>query len=134
MIDKLRTTIDILYYFLEHKKDQTFVIVLISAKEIDLYDLLKNEKRETDMLFKINKEENLHAVLCQKTKVEGGYRFAERLLRKILLSGGHSIYTVALEVRTTKYAIKEVILRLTDAYFQARSENKEGEIVFRSLY
>ncbi len=107
MIDKLRTSIDILYYFLEHKKDQTFVIVLISAKEIDLYDLLKNEKRETDMLFKINKEENLHAVLCQKTKVEGGYRFAERVLRKILLSGGHSIYTVALEVRTTKYAIKK---------------------------
>ncbi|MCD6654789.1 MAG: hypothetical protein LT067_08535 [Sulfurovum sp.] len=134
MIDKLETTLDILYYFLEHKKDQTFVIVLISAKDIDLCDLLKKEKRDTDMLFKIHKEDDLYAVICQKTKVEGGYRFAERLLRKILLSNGHSVYSVALEIRTTKYSIKEAILRLIDTYFQAKAENKEGEIVFRSLY
>ena len=107
--------------------------MLISAKNIDMGILLEKEKRDTDILFEIDKEDAVYLMLCQDTKVDGGYRFAERIIRNIVLDNGSDIYCTELEVRTTRHVVKDVILKLVESYIKTKQENKSGEISFRSL-
>ena len=133
MLDKLEATIDIIYYLMENENQQAFVLMLLTAKDVDLNTLLDREKRETDILFEIDKEEPLYVMLCQDTKVDGGYRFAERLIRNIQLDKGSEIYCTELEVRATHYTPKQVILKLLETFAKSKLSNKSNEIVFRSL-
>ncbi len=133
MLDKLEATIDIIYYLMENENQQAFVLMLLTAKDVDLSTLLDQEKRETDVLFEIDKEEPLYVMLCQDTKVDGGYRFAERLIRQIQLDEGSDIYCTELEVRATHYTPKQVILKLLETFVKSKLSNQSNEIVFRSL-
>lgn len=133
MLDMLQTTIDIVYYLMEHENAESFVLMMLSAEDIDLPTLLAKEKRSTDFLFEIDKEESLYVMLCQDTKVDGGYRFAERIIRNIVLDKGREIYCTELEIRATHYAPKILILKLLETFIKSKQMNKSGEIIFRSL-
>ena len=133
MLDELETTIDIIYYLMEQEKEQSFVLMLLTAQGVDLNTLLDKEKRETDILFEIDKEESLYVMLCQDTKVDGGYSFAERVIRNIQLDEGKDIFCTELEVRATHYSAKHVILKLLETFVKSRLTDKSNEIVFRSL-
>jgi len=133
MVDKLTATIDIMYYLMERGEEQAFVIMLVSAENIDVETLLEKEKRNTDILFEIDKEASLYAIICQDTKIDGGYHFAERVVRNMLLHKSDDIYCTELEVRTTAHNIKYVIFKLIETYIKAKEDKKQGEIVFKSL-
>ncbi|MEA3433879.1 MAG: hypothetical protein U9R13_04805 [Campylobacterota bacterium] len=133
MVDKLTSTIDIMYYLMSRGEEQAFVVMLVSAQNIDLKTLLTKEKRNTDILFEIDEEDSLYAIICQNTKIDGGYYFAERVLRNMILDKGEDIYCTELEVRTTVHDIKYVILKLIETYIESKQDKKQGEIVFRSL-
>ena len=132
--EKLEKPIEFLYYLMEREKENPFVLILLSAEDVDVGKMLQSEKRDTDLLFEVDKENNLFALLCQETKVDGGYRFAERILRTLLLDQAHSTYCAEIEVRSTKYDIKEVIFKAIESYIGIKAEGKEGEICFRSLH
>lgn len=134
MLDTLQTTIDIVYYLMEQEHEQSFVLMLMTAKDIDLQALLTKEKRDTDILYEIDKEGSLYVMLCQDTKVDGGYRFAERVIRNILLDNGNEVYCTELEIKSTHYKPKQVILKLLETFIKSKQMNKTGEIVFRSLH
>jgi len=134
MLDMLQTTIDIVYYLMEHEEEQAFVLMLVTAKELDLGTLLENEKRETDILFEIDKGDSLYVMLCQDTKVDGGYHFAERIIQNIQANEGKDIYCTELEIRSTHYSSKHVILKLLETFIKSKQENQTDEIVFRSLH
>ena len=133
MLDQMQTTIDIVYYLMDHEDEQSFVLMLLSAKDIDMGALLDKEKRDTDILFEIDKEDSLYVMLCQDTKVDGGYRFAERIIRNIQLDNGNDIYCTELEIRSTHYSPKQVILKLLETFIKSKHTNQSNEIVFRSL-
>ncbi len=133
MVDKLTTTIDIMYYLMERGEERAFVIMLVSAENIDVETLLEKEKRNTDILFEIDKEASLYAIICQDTKIDGGYHFAERVVRNMLLHKSEDIYCAELEVRTTAHNIKYVVFKLIETYIKAKEDKKQGEIVFKSL-
>jgi len=133
VMEKMEKPIELMYYLMEREHEKPFVIMLISAVDIDVESLLNEEKRDTDLLFKIDEERNIYALICQETKVDGGYRFAERLLRTLVLHNAHTIYCTEMEVRSTRYDIKEVIFKAIESYINAHKEQKESEIVFRSL-
>jgi len=134
IMEKMEKPIELMYYLMERENEKPFVIILISAQDIELDSLLRTEKRDTDLLFKIEEDKNLFALICQETRVDGGYRFAERLLRSVVLNNGHSVYCTEMEIRSTKYAIKEVIFKSIESYITAKKEKKEGEITFKSLH
>jgi len=134
MLDMLQTTIDIVYYLMEHQDEQAFVLMLVTAKELDLETLLEKEKRDTDILFEIDKEDSLYVMLCQDTKVDGGYHFAERIIQNIRANEGKDIYCTELEIRSTHYSPKHVILKLLETFIKSKQENQTDEIVFRSLH
>ena len=133
LLDELQTTIEIVYYLMEQEKEQAFVLMMLTAQDVDLNTLLNNEKRDTDILFEIDKDEPIYVMLCQDTKVDGGYHFAERVIRNIQLDEGKEIYCTELEVRATHYSPKHVVLKLLETFVKSRQLNKSNEIVFRSL-
>lgn len=133
-MDKLEKPLNLMYYLMEREDEQPFVLIFISAKNIELEKFLDREKRDTDLLFEIDDTRNLFAVVCQETKVDGAYRFAERLLRNLIEENADTVYCIELEVRSTKHDVKDVIFKSVERYITSIKENKEGEIVFRSLH
>jgi len=134
MVKELENTIDMMFYLMNNSAGNNFVLMLIRADNIELKELLEKEKRDTDIVYEIDKDDSVCAMICQETKVDGGYRFAERIIRNINLDEGANIYCAELEVRTTKYSSKDIIFRIVDAFVKARQTEKTGEIIFKSIY
>ena len=134
MYKTLDDTLDIMFYLMQKNMENTFVLMLISAKGLELENLLKEQKRDTDLLYAIDEKEGIYAMVCQETKVDGGYRFAERLIEHIDSAKGTDIYCAELEVRTNKYSTKDIIFRTMDTYLKAKHEERSGEIIFKSVY
>jgi GGDEF domain-containing protein len=134
MVKELENSIDMMYYLMNKSSNDTFVLMLITADNIELKNLLKKEKRDTDIVYDVGDDECICAMICQETKVDGGYRFAERIIRNITLDKGDNIYCAELEVRTTKYSSRDIIFRIVDAFVKARQVGKSGEIIFKSIY
>ncbi|MEO1953857.1 MAG: hypothetical protein ABGW74_04055, partial [Campylobacterales bacterium] len=133
MVDKLSTTIDILYYLMDRGEGRAFVIVMFSAKCLNVDHILKKEKRNTDILFEIDKEKSIYAIVCQDTKVDGGYRFAQRIMSKMIEEDARDIYLTELEVRTNKYDIKYIVFKLLESFIKVKIEGREKEIDYNSL-
>jgi len=133
LMEKLENAIDIVYYLMDHKDEETFVLLLMNAKNVELGILLEKEKRDSDILFEIDKEKSIYALLCQDTKVDGGYRFAERIIANIVTKDGTDIYCAELEVRSTKYKVRDVMLKLVETFIKTQKEGKSGEIIYKSL-
>jgi len=134
MIKQIKDALDLMFYLRERSQDHSFVLMLITANNMDLKKLLEYEKRDTDIVYDIDDEECICAVICQETKVDGGYRFAERIIRNILLDKGTNVYCSEIEVRTSKYSAKDVIFSVVDGFVKARQKDCSGEIVFKSIY
>ena len=132
-LDKLQTTIDVIYYLSEHENAESFVLMAVTAKDVDLAPLLEYQKRDTDILFEIDKEEALYVMLCQDTKVDGGYRFAERIIDNIQSENGNEIYCTEMEIKSTHYSPKQLILKLLETFIKSKQMNKTDEIIFRTL-
>ena len=49
-------------------------------------------------------------MLCQDTKVDGGYHFAERIIKHIISKEGTDIYCAEVEVRSTRLSSKKCYL------------------------
>jgi hypothetical protein len=133
LMEKLKNAIDIVYYLMDHQDEDEFVLLLMNAENVELEILLEEAKRDSDILFEIDKEKSIYAMLCQDTKVDGGYRFAERIIRNIVSKDGTDIYCAELEVRSTSYNLKDVILKLVETFIKAKQDGKSGEIIYKSL-
>ena len=134
MVDKIESTIEILYYLMEQEDEDSFVMLLLSLEEVNLYSLIAKQKRNTDILFEIDSEKSVYVVLCQDTQVDGGYHFAKRLVQNINeTKENKNLYCIALEVRSSKLNIKTVIFKLIETFINAKQEKKSGEIIYRSL-
>jgi len=133
MIKQLEKTIEVVYYLMEHEDVESFVLILLSAKNIDVDKLLKNEKRNTDLLFEIDKKESIYVMVCQDTKVDGGYHFSERIIKNIHRNDGVDVYCSEVEVRSTQHEIKSIIFKLIETYMKSKADNQINEIVYKSL-
>lgn len=133
MIDKMSTTIDLLYYLISRGEERSFVIMLISADEVNLKTLICSQKRDTDILFDIEQNESLYALICQDTKVDGAYMFAQRLVKNLKKEGATNIYCAELEVKSAKNDIKYIIFRAIESYVDAVQNKKDSEIVFKTI-
>lgn len=136
MIESLEKVTDLMLYFLdrEHVK---FTYILMQSESDDLDSFLRQYKRNTDLLLSIEGDRMMSVLICQETDVEGGYRFAERLIRKLNIDHEkQSICCDVMTVSTTRYTSKQVIYRLFETYVKSmRKDNKEksGEIEFSTL-
>ncbi len=133
LMEKLTNAIEIVYYLMDHQDEETFVLLLLKAQNVELGTLLETEKRDSDILFEVDKEKSTYAMLCQDTKVDGGYRFAERIINNITSNDGTDVYCAELEVRSTNYKLNGVILKLVETFIKVQREGRSGEIIYKSL-
>ena len=133
LLDKLKHSIEVLYYLMDNGRENSFVVALISADGIDLKAHVQEQKRNTDLLFEIDKDKNLYAVLCQGTEVDGGYYFVKRLVDTIHKRGGSNIYCSEIDVQNTRHSIQEIVFRLLNMYSRAKADKQDGKISFHSL-
>jgi hypothetical protein len=134
MLDQLSTTIDIVYYLMNRGEERSFVVMLISAEECNVEEILEAQKRNTDILFEIDKEESIYAIICQDTKIDGGFHFGERVMRYLTHHDAKDPYCIELEVRATTHDVKYIIFRLIETYIAAKQKKQSGEIIFKTLY
>ncbi len=132
-IKELTDTVDLMFYLMERNNDNSFVIMLIEAEYLNLQKILIQEKRNTDIVFNIDKNENIFALICQETKVDGGYHFAKRVTEKLGKHGVLEIYSSVVAVKTSRYSAKDIIFRAVDQFVKARHDNKNGEINYKSI-
>ena len=131
MMDQLRTTLEFLYYLMDHRGKFSFTMILFSADEhLKLENLLKKWKRDTDILIEIDKINNVYVLLCQSTDKEGGEQFGEILMSNMRLLGGTSGYCVETEVQTTAYTIQEVIFTMVEKYIDIKREEESNKVFF----
>lgn len=133
MMDVLEKPLEMVYYLMEQNSSRQFVLLLMSAEHSNIQKVFKFEKRDTDILFEIDKEQSLYAILCQDTRVDGGYRFAERLIKKLFAEDAKDIYCAELEVRSTNYTIKQIIFKIIETFIQAKADEKKNHIIYKSL-
>lgn len=132
MVEELQKPLEVLYYLMDHG-EQSVVLILLSSECVRLDEILIEQKRDTDIMYEIDKEKSIYALLCQETKVDGGYIFEQRLEQSIVKAGGKKLFSAELEIKTTKYQTKDVIMKLLDMYLYAVENNKDAEVVFRTL-
>jgi hypothetical protein len=116
------------------KTDTKFTIIILKAEFDKLYDYLMGTKRDSDILKSIDKKINLYAIICQDTTVDGGYMFAKRLLKTLIKDKKvHDATCVAVEVRTTRYSVRNIIYKAFQLYITARHKSHLNEIKYHSL-
>jgi len=130
MMDTLRTTVEFLYYLMDHRNRASFTMILISTEGLKLDTMLQHWKRETDILFEIDKANNVYVLICQSTNREGAKKFAEILLSNIHVNGGTSTYCVAAELRSTSSTIQEVIFTMVEKYIAVKKDHDSERIFF----
>jgi len=130
IMDQARTTLEFLYFLMDHRGKLSFTMILLSADDLELESLLQEEKRQTDILLEVDRENNLYMLLCQSTDLEGGEQFAEILMSSIRMRGGNSSYCVETELKTTSYTIQEVIFTMVEKYIEIKRENEFNKVFF----
>jgi len=134
MLDELSTTIEIVYYLMNRGEERSFVVMLVTADDCEVERVLQEQKRNTDILFTLDKEKAIYAIICQDTKIDGGYHFGERVMRHLKINEAKDPYCIELEVRNTTYDIKYIIFRLMETFLQTKDEKRSGEIIFKTLH
>jgi len=130
MMDKLRTTVEFLYYLMESREKMSFTMILISADNLKLELLFPKWKRQTDVLIEIDKINNVYVIICQATDKEGGQVFAEILMSNIHMHGGVTSYCVITELTSTNYSIQQVIFTMVEKYIYLKQEKKSNKVFF----
>lgn len=133
MMDKLRTTVEFLYYLMDSREKLSFTMILISADDLQLAHLLPKWKRQTDVLIEIDKDQNVYAIICQATDKEGAQVFGEILMSNIYMHGGKTTYCVETELKNTQHTIQEVIFNMVEKYIYIKQEQKSNHVYFATL-
>jgi len=130
MMDELGTTMEFFHYLMNHREKSSLTIILLSADDLNLDNLLPKWKRQTDILFELDKVNNVYVIICQSTDRDGGKQFAEILMSNIHMHGDCDTYCVVSESKTTTYPIQEVIFKMVEKYIGIKEDKKANRVFF----
>jgi len=134
MLDTLRTTMEFLYYLMDHRSKSPFSMILITSDKLQPFHELQKMKRGTDLLFELDKEHGTYVFICQATDQEGGEQYAEILLSGIRTHRGvDDSYCVLTTFHSTQYSIQDAIFRMVETYIHARKIGRSGEVIINDL-
>ena len=130
MLDEMGTTLEFFYYLMNNKRESSTMMILLSADDVSLENLLPKWKRNTDVLFELDRQRNVYVILCQSTDREGVEQFAEILIANIRLHSAGDIYCVVSESKTTSSSAQEVIFKLVERYIKIKDAGKANKVYF----
>ena len=136
MIDRLEKITDMMLYFLDRQHIK-FTYILMCASDENFESFLREEKRDTDILVPIDEKQTLYAIVCQETDIEGGYRFAERIIRLLDIEKHHEcLHCSVLTVSSTHYSTQQIIFHLLESYLALSKKEpaeRRAQIEFSTL-
>lgn len=133
MLEEMGTTLEFFYYLMNNKRESSTTMILLSADDVNLEHLLPKWKRNTDVLFELDKKRNVYVILCQSTNIEGVEQFAEILIANIRLHTSGDIYCVVSESKTTSSNAQEVIFKMVERYIKIKDAGKANKVYFTDL-
>ncbi len=133
MMEEMGTTLEFFYYLMNNKRESATTMILLSADEVKLTHLLPKWKRNTDILFELDKERNVYVMICQSTDNEGGKQFADILISNIRLHSAGDIYCVVSESKTASSSAQEVIFKMVEKYIKIKDAGKANKVFFTHL-
>ena len=133
MLDEMGTTLEFFYYLMNNKRESSTTMILLSADDVHLEHLLPKWKRNTDVLFELDKKRNVYVILCQSTDIEGVKQFAEILIANIRLHSAGDIYCVVSESKTSSSSSQEVIFKMVERYIKIKDAGKANKVYFTYL-
>lgn len=133
MLEEMGTTLEFFYYLMNNKRESSTTMILLSADDVNLEHLLPKWKRNTDVLFELDKKRNVYVILCQSTNIVGVEQFAEILIANIRLHTAGDIYCVVSESKTTSSNAQEVIFKMVERYIKIKDAGKANKVFFTDL-
>ena len=133
MMDGLKTTIEFFHYLMKHKQRSSLTMILLSTDDLKLDHLLTKWKRHTDILFELDKTNNVYVLICQSTDKDGGKQFAEILMSNIRVYSEAPTYCVISGPKAMAYPLQEVIFRMVEKYISIKEEKKADEVFFTNF-
>jgi len=126
MMDKLEKITRMMLYFLDHKNIK-FTYILMQVDDDEFESFIRKQKRSTDILVPIDTKEKLYAIVCQETNIEGGYHFAERIIRFLEVEEGKRCLSCnVLTVSTSHLSTEQIILYLLERYVEFGKSKSVG--------
>lgn len=123
---------DLFYHMLKTERLQSFSVILLRSEIDDFFEFLHENKRKTDVLYRVEGVDDLYILLCQETQVDGGFYFMKRLAKIVEESGETPFKAAIVGVENTRYGIDELLFYIIDTYLKLE-ENPEENFVFRSV-
>jgi len=133
ILSVLELSLKFLYQIFDEYNQQPFAIILLSAKDIDLGELIARQKRQSDILYEIDREQNLYLVICQDSKVNDVYFLINRISQAILANNGTDFVPTIIETRSTQHTPQKVALMLLDTYLSIKKDASSHENIFHIL-
>lgn len=130
MMAELKTTMEFFHYLMNHRGESSLSMILLSSDDVKLDHLLPKWKRQSDVLFELDKENNVYVIICQSTDSHGGKLFAEILMSNIRLHGESDTYCVVSEPKTMKSSIQDVIFEMVEKYILIKEDEKANQVFF----
>ncbi len=131
--ESVRGLIEVLFRHYCEKNFEPFSIILLDGMAEKIETILREEKRSTDILVKIDGMENRYALVCLETKVEGGFFFAQRLMRRFKTAFVEDIYMVVADIRDDDYDAMEILCTISDMMEETKKKKKKGEVILHSF-
>lgn len=132
MMDELKTTMEFFHYLMNHRGESSLSMILLSSDDVKLDQLLPKWKRQSDILFELDRANNVYVIICQSTDSHGGKLFAEILMSNIRLHGDTDTYCVVSEPETMRSSIQEVIFEMVEKYIVIKEDKKANQVFFTS--
>ncbi|MEA3434098.1 MAG: hypothetical protein U9R13_05905 [Campylobacterota bacterium] len=133
MMAELKTTMEFFHYIMNHRGESSLAMILLSSDDVKLDQLLPQWKRQSDVLFELDKANNVYVIICQSTDSQGGKEFAEILMANIRLHGESDTYCIVSEPRTMRSSIQEVIFDMVEKYMIIKEEQKANQVFFTGV-
>jgi len=133
LYERSEVPLTLLYHLLKSKRLDSFSAIMIRSDMKEFGAFLQNQKRKTDLLFEIDPENEIYVMLCQETKVDGGFYFIKRLVREMEEKGKGRIQAGIIAVESTKYPIRDLMFIILDTYIKTVGDEEGEDILFRTI-
>lgn len=133
MMAELKTTMEFFHYLMNHRGESSLAMILLSSDDVKLDHLLPKWKRQSDVLFELDKANNVYVIICQSTDSHGGKQFAEILMSNIRLHSDSDTYCVVSEPRTMRSSIQKVIFEMVEKYLLIKEDKKANKVFFTGV-
>jgi hypothetical protein len=134
LYEKGELPLELFYHMLSLRRLNSFSVIMIQAVMEDFGTFLKDHKRKSDLLFKLDASKGIYAIFCQETQVDGGYYFLQRLAKDITEKEAVDLRACIVGVESTKYPIHDLLFIILDSFVKVRdAEEKEDKIHYRTI-